>query len=452
MECTNSFVFRFRRLLLWVFLSGISTFSVFSTEVTITETFSDKSVYTGAGNYPSGIWTSSNGITWRYDNMLVGTMTKDQITNNGVKFLANTKYKRTTGALWTSKIRGLKKISFLSIQSSSPTFTLQYSPDGISWKDTTAYIKTSWTSVSVVLPTPGDYYVRFKIYSGTDNATFFLSNISFYTTAPTDTTGQRMDVVDWRNDGLTLNMNGCDPTQGVSASLDNGDFLTLTEGTSYSFLGQPDRTFSIPFSSLQFGQDLYLQTRYADAEGTQYASAHRYRVPYIFTGDTTLRTVSFLPDDDIVVRSGTTTISTLTQVRNVYVYPGAKLCVANGSRLCCSNLYIRTTANASGAVSDTITAQKSYYTRIIANNTQYFQFALPFASTTQSILSTAGDVFTLDRHWRLNVYDTEQRAAQGESSNNWVRYTGTTLSPNVGYAILSASPYYREYLFPYSLC
>ena len=382
--------------------------------------------------------------------MLVGTMTKDKITYNGVKFLTSTNYKRTAGALWTSKIRGLKKINFSAIQSSSPTFTLQYSQDGLSWKDTTAYIKTSLTSVSIVLPSPGDYYVRFKVFSGTDGATFFLSTISFYTTAPTDTTGQPMDIVDWRSDGLTLNMNGCDPTQGVSASLDSGDFRTLTEGTSYSYLDQPDRTYSVPVSTLSSGQDLYLQTHYADAEGTQYASAHHYRVPYIFTRDTTIRTASFLPDDDLVIRSGTTTISTLTQVHNVYVYPGASLCVANGSRLCCSNLYIRTTANAAGAVSDTIKAQKAYYTRIVANNTHYFQFALPFASTTQNITSTAGDVFTLDRHWRLNVYDTERRAAQGESADNWVRYTGTTLSPNVGYALLSASPYYREYLFPIS--
>ncbi len=375
--------------------------------------------------------------------MLVGAVSSEY----GVKFSANSN--RTTGYLWTSKIRGLNKVVFSIAHTGTPTFTFQYSLDGIVWKDTS--ISVSYvTDCEVLLPKSNDYYVRFKVFSAKSGVSLFLKEISFYTTAPTDTTGQPMDVVDWRSDGLTLNMNGCAPTQGVSASLDHGDFRTLTEGTSYSYLAQPDRTYSVPTTSLQSGQDLYLQTHYADTEGTAYTSAHYYRVPYIFTRDTTIRTASFLPDDDLVIRSGTTTISTLTQVRNVYVYPGARLCVANGSRLCCSNLFIRTTANEAGAVSDTIKAQKAYYTRIVANNTHYFQFALPFASTTQNITSTAGDVFTLDRHWRLNVYDTERRAAQGESSDNWVRYTGTTLSPNVGYALLSASPYYREYLFPIS--
>lgn len=99
-------------------------------------------------------------------------------------------------------------------------------------------------------------------------------------------------------------------------------------------------------------------------------------------------------------------------------------------------------------LSGNIKAHETYYTRIVANKTHYFQFALPVSSTTRDVVTTAGDICVLDKHWRLNTYDTQLRAEQGNIADNWVRYTGETIEAHKGYAMLSASAYYREYLFP----
>lgn len=157
---------------------------------------------------------------------------------------------------------------------------------------------------------------------------------------------------------------------------------------------------------------------------------------------------SYMTDDDIVVRGGKTVLQTDVAVRNVYVYPDGELVVADKCTLTCAKLFVRTTATEAGAVSGKIQAHETYYTRIVANRTKYFQFALPVQSTTNNIQTTAGDICVLDKHWRLNTYDTQLRAEQGNIADNWVRYTGETIEAHKGYAMLSASAYYREYLFP----
>ena len=155
-----------------------------------------------------------------------------------------------------------------------------------------------------------------------------------------------------------------------------------------------------------------------------------------------------MTDDDIVVRGGKTVLQTDVAVRNVYVYPDGELVVADKCTLTCAKLFVRTTTTEAGAVSGKIQAHETYYTRIVANRTKYFQFALPVQSTTNNIQTTAGDICVLDKHWRLNTYDTQLRAEQGNIADNWVRYTGETIEAHKGYAMLSASAYYREYLFP----
>ena len=397
-------------------------------------------------NYTSAVLTTQNNITWHFENMQVAQVGK--LTSKGLVYYYNVA--RTFGRIETSKIKGLRKITFDVASNQSCSFIISYSNTGKSkeWTECTRYAQTTGMKRdSIILPETGDYYIKFYI-GGYDGRYFYLDNISFYTEETDPDYGEPMDIVDWTENGLTLNMNGCAPEQGVSVGLNGDAEQPIEEGNRYSFSGKNDRTYCISAPALQSGEDLQLSVQYGDYQGNKYESNRRYRIPYLYQ-DATVSKLSFRPDDDIVVR-GNTTITTNVAVRNVYVYPGGELIVNNGYTLLCANLFLRTTANQSAAASGQIKAHHTYYTRIVADKTHYFQLALPAKSPVRQVVTTAGDTCLLDKHWRLNTYDTQLRAEQGTTTDNWVRFTGDTLQACQGYAMLSASPYYREYLFPIS--
>lgn len=410
---------------------------------TLVEDFSAADIAKYKNYTTHAVWTAKNGITWHCENMAVRTGTL--LTSTGVVFTSNTS--RTSGFLRTGKIRRLHKLSFDIGRKNAIQLLVSYSTDGINWsKYDTFDIPTTKTSTNTIeFPETADYYVRFSVGATTSGAYFYLDNITFYTEQTK--TGEQMDIVDWGKNSLTLNMNGCAPEMGVSVSIDGGEEKTIEEGKAYSYLGQNDRTYRVETQNLRAGDDVQIVAKYGDSQGNTYASNRKYRVPYIYD-DSVVWKFSYMTDDDIVVRGGKTVLQTDVAVRNVYVYPDGELVVADKCTLTCAKLFVRTTATESGAVSGKIQAHETYYTRIVANRTKYFQFALPVQSTTNNIQTTAGDICVLDKHWRLNTYDTQLRAEQGNIADNWVRYTGETIEAHKGYAMLSASAYYREYLFP----
>lgn len=410
---------------------------------TLVEDFSAADIARYTSYSTHAVWTAQNGITWQAENIAIRTGTL--LTSTGVVFTSNTS--RRSGFLRTGKIRGLHKVSFDIGRTGTIQLVVSYSTDGTNWsKYNTFYIPTTTTNTNTIeFPETADYYIRFAIGATTSGTYFYLDNITFYTEQTE--TGEQMDIADWTENSLTLNMNGCAPEAGVSVGIDGGEEQPIEEGNTYSYLGQNDRTYRVETQGLHAGDDVQIVAKYGDNEGNRYTSNRVYRVPYIY-GDSVVRKLTYHTDDDIVVRGGNTTLATNAAVRNVYVYPNGELTITDGCTLTCAKLFVRTTATGAGAVSGNIQAHQTYYTRIVANKTKYFQFALPVPSTTRNIQTTAGDVCVLDKHWRLNTYDTQLRAEQGNITDNWVRYTGETIEANKGYAILSASPYYREYLFP----
>ena len=408
---------------------------------TLVEDFSAADIARYSSYSTHAVWTAQNGITWQTENMRVGKVGK--LESVGLVYYYNAN--RIYGRVQTGKIRGLHKLTFETASSKSGNLIVSYSPNGKDWTETPFPLQTSYMKKdSIVFPETGDYYVKFYI-GGVSSMYFYLDNITFYTEQTE--TGEQMDIVDWTENSLTLNMNGCAPEAEVTVGIDGGEEHPIEEGNTYSYLGQNDRTYRVETQGLYAGDDVQIVAKYGDSEGNRYTSNRVYRVPYIY-GDSVVRKLTYNTDDDIVVRGGKTTLATDASVRNVYVYPDGELTIADGCTLTCAKLFVRTTATEAGAVSGNIQAHETYYTRIVANKTKYFQFALPVQSTTNNIQTTAGDVCVLDKHWRLNTYDTQLRAEQGNIADNWMRYTGETIEANKGYAMLSASPYYREYLFP----
>ena len=390
------------------------------------------------------VWTAKNGITWHCENMAVNKVGK--LESVGLVYYYNAN--RIYGRVQTGKIRGLHKLTFETARykGSSCSIEVSYSLNGKDWTKKSFLLQTSYMKKdSIILPKTGDYYVKFYA-GGIDGMYVYLDNIVFYTEHGGEY-GEQMDIVDWAENSLTLNMNGCAPEMGVSVGIDGGEEKTIEEGCAYSYLSEKDRTYRVETQNLRAGDDVQIKAQYGDNQVNRYESNRVYRVPYIY-GDSVVWKFSYMTDDDIVVRGGKTVLQTDVAVRNVYVYPDGELVVADKCTLTCAKLFVRTTATEAGVFSGNIKAHEMYYTRIVANKTHYFQFALPVQSTTNNIQTTAGDICVLDKHWRLNTYDTQLRAEQGNIADNWVRYTGKTIEAHKGYAMLSASPYYREYLFP----
>lgn len=391
------------------------------------------------------VWTAKNGITWHCENMAiykVGTL----LSSTGCVFYSG--ISSQASSLHTSKIRGLHKLSFEAGRKGTTSLSIIYSIDGKNWDfllPTFSPVTTTMKYYTIDMPNVADYYIKFKV-DASPKAYLYLDNIVFYTEHGGEY-GEQMDIVDWGENSLTLNMNGCAPEMGVSVGIDGGEEKTIEEGCAYSYLSENDRTYRVETQNLRAGDDVQIKAQYGDNQGNRYESNRVYRVPYIY-GDSVVWKFSYMTDDDIVVRGGKTVLQTDVAVRNVYVYPDGELVVADKCTLTCAKLFVRTTATESGVLSGNIKAHETYYTRIVANKTHYFQFALPMSSTTRDVVTTAGDTCVLDRHWRLNTYDTQLRAEQGNIADNWVRYTGETIEAHKGYAMLSASAYYREYLFP----
>lgn len=411
---------------------------------TLVEDFSAADIAKYKNYTTHAVWTAKNGITWHCENIAVNKVGK--LESVGLVYCYNAN--RIYGRVQTGKIRGLYKLTFEtgSNKGSSYSVKVSYSLNGKDWTEKSFQLQTTYMKKdSIILPKTGDYYVKFYI-GGVSNMYFYLDNIVFYREHGGEY-GEQMDIVDWAEDSLTLNMNGCAPEMGVSVGIDGGEEKTIEEGSAYSYLGENDRTYRVETQNLRAGDDVQIKAQYGDNQGNTYVSNRKYRVPYIY-GDSVVWKFSYMTDDDIVVRGGKTVLQTDVAVRNVYVYPDGELVVADKCTLTCAKLFVRTTATEAGAVSGKIQAHETYYTRIVANRTKYFQFALPIQSTTNNIQTTAGDTCVLDKHWRLNTYDTQLRAEQGNIADNWVRYTGETIEAHKGYAMLSASAYYREYLFP----
>lgn len=411
---------------------------------TLVEDFSAADIAKYKDYTTHAVWTAKNGITWHCENTKVDKIGKLQ--SKGLVYYYNSS--RSYLRVQTGKIRGLHKLTFetASNKGSSHSVKVSYSPNGKDWAEKPFPLQTSYMKKdSIVLPKAGDYYVKFYA-GGADGMYLYLDNIVFYTEHSVES-GEQMDIVDWAENSLTLNMNGCAPEMGVSVGIDGGEEKTIEEGCAYSYLSEKDRTYRVETQNLRAGDDVQIKAQYGDNQGNRYESNRVYRVPYIY-GDSVVWKFSYMTDDDIVVRGGRTVLQNDVAVRNVYVYPDGELVVTDKCTLTCAKLFVRTTATEAGAVSGKIQAHETYYSRIVANRTKYFQFALPVQSTTNNIQTTAGDICVLDKHWRLNTYDTQLRAKQGNIVDNWGRYTGETIEAHKGYAMLSASPYYREYLFP----
>lgn len=263
--------------------------------------------------------------------------------------------------------------------------------------------------------------------------------------------GLYLDIVDW-----TKNNDGTAGTLTINANTWAGSGWPYTiNGIAYDKAARAeDRTLTIPYSG---SADAAFGIVVTKKNGDNY-SIHGYTIPHICNSESA--TLSNTQTSSIVyVSGGKLTVNAETKVGAIYVAPEAELVVISGVTLTVDSLILRTTAWKAASLenSGTVTSGKTYYTRIVSDNSQYYQFALPLASSIKGMHLSDYSKCTYGTSWILKSYRESSRANNGVEDSNWQLLSkpdgdaDVTIAPKIGYELSSNSPYYREFYFPVDL-
>ena len=288
--------------------------------------------------------------------------------------------------------------------------------------------------------------------SSTDGAV-----VNLYAVWSIDDTETDLDIVDWTSSTLTINANGWKAAGWpyvINGEPYYKDAASAVGGSSN--YRAADRTLTLSYSG---DVDTQLEIIVMKADGTPF-SKRRYTIPHIYDASATLSGIQ--TTSVIYVHSGTLTVDADAKVNRIYVAPNAELAVNAGVTLTVDTLVLRTSPWAAAILenSGTITAKKTYYTRQVSDNSGYFQFALPLASTIEDTHLSDYSKCTYGKSWILKSYSESLRAKNGdvstETTSNWVLLEQqtegkTTIAATTGYEIYSNLQYYREFCFPVNL-
>lgn len=265
-------------------------------------------------------------------------------------------------------------------------------------------------------------------------------------TATSRQMGEVLDVVDWTSSYVLLNMNG------YSSPASKADWKVKYNGTTYTKANRDDksvnagdRTMKIAVSGLEPDQKIVIS---ATDKNDNLESYHTYTVPHIYNASATLGATN--EESVVYVHKGATlTVENDAAVKEIYVAAGAELKINAGATLSVNKLVLRTEAFASAVLTDNgkLNCTNLFYSRIVANKEAAYQIGFPFNVDLTKTTFSNGKNATHGSQYTLMEYDSQARAENG-LGGNWNAVTGTTMSKNKGYVIISTSAYYYEIMFP----
>lgn len=258
-------------------------------------------------------------------------------------------------------------------------------------------------------------------------------------------TGFYADIVDATATSLTINTNVTGWSLSKWPYTINGTSYGRKEGSGDEQCNA-DRTITIPHS---LAADETLLISISDKNDVE-ISRHNYVIPHVYEENAVLSGTD--ANSIVFVRGGKLTVNETQTAKAVYVAPGAELEI-NGT-LTVDKLVLRTSPWSAAILTNngTLDAEHVYYSRVVADNSQYYQFGLPVGSATTSVVLSDGNA-PAETSWILKEYSESARATNGisDSGANWKSLTSSTIGGGKGYELFSASAYYREYYFPVNL-
>ena len=259
-----------------------------------------------------------------------------------------------------------------------------------------------------------------------------------------------------------------DADNGVQATCDNlvyvekydySDYYEVYEpiGTTQVFdesSRNPDGTITIQIDGLSDMACRGLRINVMDTDGESLLSSE-HKVPIIVTKETTTagdvfqaHEVEKCKDCDVVVRDNATltkaaegTPEDRAEVRNMYVYAGATLCIPENTAYKVNGLALKRD-NADNVAALDISAADGLHVangevyvdmRIDAQNWHWF--ALPFDCKVADVRWSNGKAAERGTDWLIATYNGKRRADAGSSNGNWEHYTGDVIEAGKGYIV-----------------
>lgn len=312
-----------------------------------------------------------------------------------------------------------------------------------------------YTGATPTKPATAQYSYVFDGWSESDGGEVLSAipaatkNVTYYAhfTQTELVVGSPLDIIDWTANTLTLNMNG---TTGWPLIIQVGD----ADAVEYQKTDRKaDRTLVLSYSGRADADIVIKVTK--KSNGDVY-SQHTYSIPQIYDADADLGEVRPDGHSVIFVHKGKLSVTSDATVGAVYVGPSAELEVDANAKLTVDSLMLRTTPWEAAVLTNdgTIQAGKTYYTRIISDNSQYYQFALPLAVEVEKVHLSNYMPMGYGVTWVLEQYSEYYRATEGAGgANEWQVLTDfKTITPSAGYEMFSnTGNFYCEYYFPVAL-
>lgn len=253
--------------------------------------------------------------------------------------------------------------------------------------------------------------------------------------------GFHADIVDVDNSAQTLTLNVSMWGASGWPYIINGVAYGKNSSSGQDKWREDDRTLILPYTGNagdMFGIKVI-------AKNGTVVSNRLYTIPTAVTANTTLG------DQQVVYvkRGATLTVAADKTVKNIYVAPGAKLVINSNQTLTADTVFLRTEAweSAEMEANGTLRGQICY-TRIVKDESRYFQFGLPYDCPVSSVRLSSGHTIAYQGGWLLRSYSESSRADNGANGNNWQTLTDGTIRGCTGYEMFSAFGYYREFYFP----
>ena len=326
------------------------------------------------------------------------------------------------------------------------TITISNADQSLSETTNTAGIPHRTILTITAIPNAGYKCTSLRVNGAafTSGDTYILAaDATIAATFEADETGDYLDIVDATPTSLTIN----------ATTLTTSLWPYTINGTKYKRTASgdgvqcaADRTITISHS---LDKDAELVITVLDKNSTL-VSSHSYTIPHVYeTGGSLTGTDA---NSIVFVHSGTLTVSGEVSAKAIYVSAGAELKVKGTLNV--TKLVLRTSPWAAAILTNngTINATYTYYSRIVPDNAQYYQFGIPAASSTSTMKLSDGSTPSTST-WQIMRYSEYKRATEGASTSgtNWVALEGETIAGGQGYEMYSSSKFYREFYFPITI-
>lgn len=336
---------------------------------------------------------------------------------------------------------------------SNGTITIAYTDvEGASQSRTATTAGLAHRCILTITAAPNPGYALSSLTVGgsafTSGETYILDDdVTISATFAASIADRELDVVDWTNNSVTINVTNLKTAAGKN------DWTIRVNETDYAraACNTTTRTLTVTGLSLTPNDNLLIQVK--NGSGIV-ESQHNYTIPKIYTASDELSGTT--STSVVYVYGGKLTISGNTTLAALYVCPGAEVEVTSG-KLTVGKLVLRTKPWQTAAISGSVEATYTYYTRIAPDGSdsyptgQYYQFGIPYACAISAVRLSDGTIPAYSTTWLLKSYNEERRAASGTELNNWDALASDgTIAAGGGYEMFSTVKYYREYYFPVS--